>query len=401
MAEARRLCPQAIVVPPRMDAYAEVSRAVPRHPRRASRRWSSRSRSTRRSSTSAAPSGCSAPPPEVGARHQAARARRARADRVGRRARRSSSWPRSPATSASPTGWWSCPADETRAFLAPLPIERLFGVGPKTAADAARARPRRRSADRAPPDRGADGAARRDARGRRCRRCARGEDARHVEPDRAPVSIGAEETFEHDLVDGPVLRRRIDRAGRARRRAAATQRTGGALRGAQAQGSGVPRHDAAAHAAGADRRRARDRPGGARAARRGDAARARRAAVGRLGDGVSPADAPRQLTLDEPERARGERLRRDARRASAIASATTSVGARRADCPTTTESEHGRRRRRTTRRQDATAADSDAEKDGRQVGEGTRSPRARSTPDETVEARPLHHEVPHASCRAS
>ena len=44
-----------------------------------------------------------------------------------------SSWPRSRAVSPNPTGC-SLPADRELAFLHPLPIERLWGVGPVTAA---------------------------------------------------------------------------------------------------------------------------------------------------------------------------------------------------------------------------------------------------------------------------
>ena len=65
--QARRLCPDAVVVPPRMSAYAEASRRCTACSR--TRRRSSRdSRSTRRSSTSAASSGSPGTPTQIAAR---------------------------------------------------------------------------------------------------------------------------------------------------------------------------------------------------------------------------------------------------------------------------------------------------------------------------------------------
>lgn len=96
--------------------------------------------------------------------------------------------------------------DDVRAFLAPLPIERMWGVGPKSApklhalgfrtfADLANATPAR--LERALGASGVDLGA-----------LARGEDLREVEPDRAAKSIGAEETYEDDLT----TREDIDRS---------------------------------------------------------------------------------------------------------------------------------------------------------------------------------------------
>jgi DNA polymerase IV len=86
---------------------------------------------------------------------------------------------------------------EEAAFLAPLPVERMWGVGKKTAprmheaglrtiGDLARAEPKRLE--------GLLG-----IWGREVHRLARGEDDRDVIPDVAPKSIGSEETHEHDL----------------------------------------------------------------------------------------------------------------------------------------------------------------------------------------------------------
>jgi len=97
-----------------------------------------------------------------------------------------------------PDGLCAVPAGTERAFLAPLAVERMWGVGPKAAAalhdaniltigDLASAHPR-------------IVAAKLGTRwGEVIVRLARGEDERDVHPDRAAVSLGAEETFEEDV----------------------------------------------------------------------------------------------------------------------------------------------------------------------------------------------------------
>ena len=236
---------------------------------------------------------------------------------------------------AKPDGLKVVEAGETRAFLEPLPIERLFGVGPKTAkllrslgietlGQIAR-HPAAALAARV----GAAHAAELQA-------LARGEDTRHVIADRAAVSIGAEETFEHDLVDGAPLRRHVTaQAERVAERLRRTHQLAGCVV-LEAQGHRVPHHDAAAHAAGGDERRARDRQSGARAPRRGPGARAGRAPVGRGGDvdrrrrGAAPAVARRARRA----RAASGSARRSTRSAidsDAMPSRVPSY------CPTTTE----------------------------------------------------------------
>ncbi|MEY4575968.1 MAG: hypothetical protein RL701_671 [Pseudomonadota bacterium] len=102
-----------------------------------------------------------------------------------------------------PDGLYCVEPEDVRALLDPLPIRRLFGVGPvteqalvaagfNTFADVARA----------------DSAALAPIVGERAQEIsalARGEDDRPVEPDRAPKSYGEENTFEHDQRAGEVI----------------------------------------------------------------------------------------------------------------------------------------------------------------------------------------------------
>jgi DNA polymerase-4 len=116
-----------------------------------------------------------------------------------------------------PDGLVVVPADGVAAFLAPLPVERMWGVGPKTA-------PRMRALGFAT----IGDLARADAPelervlgswGTEVARLARGEDDREVVPDGRAKSIGAEETYEEDLVGAeavaPTL---LAHAGRVARR---------------------------------------------------------------------------------------------------------------------------------------------------------------------------------------
>lgn len=106
---------------------------------------------------------------------------------------------------------------EERAFLAPLPVERMWGVGPKTAPKV-RALGYRTLGDLA----GADEDVLKRAFGKwgvQMARLARGEDDRDVVPDRGAKSIGAEQTYEEDLV-GPdaVAASLLEHASRVARR---------------------------------------------------------------------------------------------------------------------------------------------------------------------------------------
>ena len=128
---ARRLCPRAIVVEPRMSAYAEASKAVYEVFDDTSTVVEGMSideafldvRGVRRLSGS---------PTEV-----AARLRREVRERVGLPITvgiaRTKFLAKVASGVAKPDGLLTVPPDGELAFLHPLPVERLWGVGPKTA----------------------------------------------------------------------------------------------------------------------------------------------------------------------------------------------------------------------------------------------------------------------------
>ncbi len=122
---------------------------------------------------------------------------------------------------AKPNGQREVLPGETLSFLAPLPIERLFGVGPKTA-EALRRLGLTKIGDLA-----ARGEAQLVAQlgetGRALHRLSQGLDDRPVISDRQQKSIGAEDTFEEDTEDPERLHRALHaqawRVGRRLRRA--------------------------------------------------------------------------------------------------------------------------------------------------------------------------------------
>ena len=103
-----------------------------------------------------------------------------------------------------PDGLVEVPPGGTRAFLAPLPVTRLWGVGEVTAAALARIGVHRigQLAD-APEALLAQALGRGHARD--LRDLARGDDPREVVADEEAKSVGAEETFEVDLRGAPAL----------------------------------------------------------------------------------------------------------------------------------------------------------------------------------------------------
>ena len=128
---------------------------------------------------------------------------------------------------AKPDGLLEVRPDEVRSFLDPLPVSRLWGVGPvaearlsrlgyHTLGDLARAAE--------PPLARALGNL-----GPALARLARGEDLREVEPEQDPVSIGEEGTFEDDVADparlAAAIRSHAEAVARRLRRAGLRART--------------------------------------------------------------------------------------------------------------------------------------------------------------------------------
>ncbi|MGH3885855.1 MAG: DNA polymerase IV [Pseudonocardiaceae bacterium] len=127
---------------------------------------------------------------------------------------------------SKPDGLLVVPADGALEFLHPLPLSALWGVGRRTA-EALHRLGCRTVADVAstplPALRRAVGV----ASGRHLHELANGRDERRVIPDAPEKSVGAEETFDHDVTDRAVLRRELLRM--VERTTAALRRRG--LRG--------------------------------------------------------------------------------------------------------------------------------------------------------------------------
>ncbi len=109
---------------------------------------------------------------------------------------------------AKPDGLLVVPADGVLEFLHPLPLSALWGVGPRTA-QALRRLGCTTVADVAgtplPALRRAVGV----ASAQHLHELANGRDDRRVVPDLPEKSVGAEETFAHDVADRTVLRREL------------------------------------------------------------------------------------------------------------------------------------------------------------------------------------------------
>ncbi len=218
MVQARRLAPNAVVVPPRFDAYSAASNEIFAifaavtplvEPLSLDEAFLDVTGSTT----------LFGPPSAI-----ATNIRRRIAEEVGLPASAGIASVKFVAKMASdlakPNGQREIAASEIGAFLAPLPVHRLWGVGPKTEA-ALHALGLRTIGDIASQDpkrieRHVSGA-------RDLWTLAQGIDPRPVVPDRAAKSIGAEETFGEDLRGADAVRPHIQgqalRVGRRLRQA--------------------------------------------------------------------------------------------------------------------------------------------------------------------------------------
>jgi DNA polymerase-4 len=215
MAWALRKCPDAIVVVPRMERYAEVSSVVFGVLERFTPLVEGLSLDEAFLDVTASQSLFGDGPTIAG------KIKRAIFATTGLRASAGVAPCKFVAKIASdlekPDGLVVVLAATVRGFLAPLPIERMWGIGKKTApklhaagfhtlGDLAHADLRRL----------------RDMLGTwgiEAQALARGIDPRNVDPNRPAKSIGAEETFERDIVDRTRLEHHLlDQAARVARR---------------------------------------------------------------------------------------------------------------------------------------------------------------------------------------
>jgi DNA polymerase-4 len=215
IAAALRLCPHAIVLSPRMAVYAEVSEEVMAVLRRYSPLVEplsldeafvdvTESRALFGDGTAVA-----------------ARIRSEIASEVSLTASAGVATSKFVAKVASdlkkPDALVTVPPGGEASFLAPLPVERMWGVGPKAAVGL------RRAGYRTIGDLARTDPARLDALlgswGRTVHELARGVDVREVSPHHDPVSIGAEETFDVDLrTRDEIARALLAQAARVARR---------------------------------------------------------------------------------------------------------------------------------------------------------------------------------------
>ena len=225
MAKAMRLCPHAIVVPPRLERYSEVSRIVMATFGDFSPDVEALSLDEAFLDMTGAERHFGAPA-EMGRRLKAAVFEATGGLHVSVGVANTKYVAKVASDYDKPDGLTVVHPDETLAFLAPQPLSRLWGAGPvtvgklealgfRTIGDVAAADPRRL--------RGLG------VMGEHFHRLANNLDPRRVVSDRAARSVGSERTLEHDIQGPeavkPHLLRSADEIGR-RLRASKTKARG-------------------------------------------------------------------------------------------------------------------------------------------------------------------------------
>jgi DNA polymerase-4 len=223
MAEAMRRCPDAIVIPPRMGHYAEVSGEIMAILERYTPLVEALSldEAFLDVSESRALFGSGA---EIAAKIRADIARETRLTASAGVA--TNKFIAKVASDMNkPDGITIVEPGTETSFLAPLPVERMWGVGPK-AADKLRRAGLRTLGDLAGASSKRLATVVGSSWGEAIRDLARGLDVRDVIPDRRAVSIGAEETYETDLTTREQIETALlSHANRVAKRLAATKQS--------------------------------------------------------------------------------------------------------------------------------------------------------------------------------
>ncbi|MBP7240655.1 DNA polymerase IV [Amaricoccus sp.] len=198
MFEARRRCPEAVVVPPRMRRYVEVSRAIRAMMEALTPLVEPLSLDEAFLDLAGTERLHRAPPAVLLVRLQA-RIETELGVSVSIGLSHNKFLAKLASEAEKPRGFSVIGRAETLASLAPRPVAAIWGVGPAAAA-ALEAEGIRTFADLRRRDRKAL-VTRFGVLGDRLWRLARGEDDRRVSPDRPPKSVSNETTFEEDVSD--------------------------------------------------------------------------------------------------------------------------------------------------------------------------------------------------------
>ncbi len=195
MARARRLCPNALIVAPRFERYQQVSRQL----MAVFAQFSPDVEALSLDEAFLDMSGAEAvfgPPDVIGRKlKDAVKAATGITASVGVATNKYVA--KVASDFAKPDGLTIVAPGETAAWLAPLPVARLWGAGPKM-----QARLKAAGYDSIGQIASAELAeleARLGSIGRRFHALARGEDAREVAPARRALSIGSDRTLSHDV----------------------------------------------------------------------------------------------------------------------------------------------------------------------------------------------------------
>jgi DNA polymerase-4 len=214
-AEARRRCPDGVFLPPRFDRYSDLSRrvfAVYRDYTPLVEPLSLDEAFLDVTASRALHGG-----PEVIARAIKFRVREETGLTVSAGAADCKMAAKIASDLGKPDGLVVVPPGETAAFLAPLPVSRLWGVGRVTEAALRRMGVATVGALAAFPEQVL--VERLGSQGTHLRALARGDDPRPVVPDEEARSIGAEDTFERDLRgEAALLPQLLDQSVRVARR---------------------------------------------------------------------------------------------------------------------------------------------------------------------------------------